>query len=107
MIIMTDHEEAVLMVHQQLVEGEDAGAAHGGGEDGVGGGRGGDLSVPRLGESAVFAHILREEPEHQDETSQGSQRDGVAGHGDHLVPDWSTPISRVFPRNCYASSHMP
>ena len=74
------------MGHQQLVEDEDAGAPHGGGEDGVGGGRGGDLSIPWLGESAVFANILCEEPEDKDETSQGSQGNGVAGHGDHLVP---------------------
>ena len=74
------------MGDQQLVEDEHAGAPHGGGQDGVGGGRGDDLSVPRQGESPVFAHVLCEEPEDEDETSEGSQGDGVAGHGDHLVP---------------------
>lgn len=79
-------EKAVLVVHQQLVEDEHAGAPHGGGEDGVGGRRGGGLAVPGQGESAVFADVLGEEAEDEDETSQGGQRDGVAGHGHHLPP---------------------
>ena len=38
-------EEAVLVIHKQLVEHKDAGAAHGGGEDCVGDRHGDNLSV--------------------------------------------------------------
>ena len=38
-------EEAVLVIHKQLVEHQDAGSAHGSGQDGVGNCHGDDLSV--------------------------------------------------------------